>query len=323
MSLNIGVDVGGTKIAASTVDEDGQIRHRARRETPAQDVSAITAAIIEVVQELCERHGSEEVQAVGIACAGFIDAEGAVVRFSPNLAWRDEPLAEGIATETGLFVVLENDANAAAWGEFRFGAAQEVADMIMVTLGTGVGGGIVSDHAVLRGTHGMAAEIGHMRVVPGGHRCGCGNRGCWEQYASGSALVREAREMVTAGSPHVAELAARCGGDPTALTGGMVTEVAQEGDPAARELLEDLGGWVGDGVASLVAILDPQMIVIGGGVSAAGDLVLEPARAAFARQLTGRGHRRVADIVVAELGNDAGMIGAADLAGARRPDAPG
>ncbi|MBA2695600.1 MAG: ROK family glucokinase [Ornithinimicrobium sp.] len=323
MSISIGVDVGGTKIAASTVDEHGAIRHRARRETPAQDAAAISAAIVEVVEELRERHRPEEVQAVGVACAGFIDAEGAVVRFSPNLAWRDEPLAERIVEQTGLFVVLENDANAAAWGEFRFGAARDVADMVMVTLGTGVGGGVVSNHAVLRGTHGMAAEIGHMRVVPGGHRCGCGNRGCWEKYASGSALVREAREMVGGGSPHVAELAARCGGDPSALTGGMVTEVAQEGDPAARELLEDLGRWVGEGVASLVAILDPQMIVIGGGVSAAGDLVLEPARAAFARQLTGRGHRRVADIVVAQLGNDAGMIGAADLGGARRLEASG
>ncbi len=323
MSLSIGVDVGGTKIAASTVDEHGRIRHQARRETPAQDVEAIAAAIVEVVQELRDRQGSEQVQSVGIACAGFIDAAGAVVRFSPNLAWRDEPLAERIAVQTDLFVVLENDANAAAWGEFRFGAARDVAEMVMVTLGTGVGGGIVSNHTVLRGTHGMAAEIGHMRVVPGGHRCGCGNRGCWEQYASGSALVREAREMVAAGSPHVGELAARCAGDPQKLTGAMVTEVAQAGDAAATELLEDLGHWVGEGIASLVAILDPQMIVIGGGVSAAGDLVLDPARSAFARQLTGRGHRRVADIVVAELGNDAGMIGAADLAAARRPDDAG
>jgi glucokinase len=317
MSVCIGVDVGGTKIAASTVDEQGRILHQARRETPAQDVGAIATAIAAVVEELRERHGPGEVLGVGVACAGFIDVTGSVVLFAPNLAWRDEPLAERIRQATGMPVLLENDANAAAWGEFRFGAARDVDDMVMVTLGTGVGGGIISRHQVLRGAHGMAAEIGHMRVVPDGHRCGCGNRGCWEQYASGSALVREAREMVRAGSPHAAELEARCGGDADRLTGQMVTEAAQDGDQAARELLEDLGRWVGEGVASLIAVLDSDMIVVGGGVSAAGDLVLDPARAAFQRQLTGRGHRPEPAMVPARLGNDAGMIGAADLAALR------
>jgi glucokinase len=317
MSVNIGVDVGGTKIAASTVDEDGRILHQALRETPAQDVGAIATAIAQVVEELRGHHGPDDVHAVGVACAGFIDLSGEVVLFAPNLAWRDEPLAERLVASTGLPVLLENDANAAAWGEFRFGAAREVDSMVMVTLGTGVGGGIINHHQLLRGAHGMAAEIGHMRVVPDGHRCGCGNRGCWEQYASGSALVREAREMVRAGSPHSADLEERCGGDADRLTGRMVTEAAQAGDQAARELLEDLGRWVGEGVASLIAVLDSEMIVLGGGVSAAGDLVLDPARSAFQRQLTGRGHRPEPPMVLARLGTDAGMIGAADLAAQR------
>ncbi|MGB3828123.1 MAG: ROK family glucokinase [Ornithinimicrobium sp.] len=319
MTLNIGVDVGGTKIAASAVDEHGTIAARALRETPAQDADAIAGAVVDVVQELRDRAGEagHDVAGVGVACAGFVDAEGTTVVFAPNLAWRDEPLAARVQERAGIPVVLENDANAAAWGEFRFGAARDADHMIMITVGTGVGGGVIDRHQLVRGAHGMAAEIGHLRVVPDGHRCGCGNRGCWEQYASGSALVREARELVAASSPHAADLTRRCGGDPAALTGMMVTESAAEGGQAAIELLEDLGHWLGEGTASLVAVLDTGVIVIGGGVSAAGDLVLDAARAAFARQLTGRGHRPVPPMVLAELGNDAGMIGAADLAAAR------
>lgn len=326
MAVNIGVDVGGTKVAASAVDEAGQIVARARKATPAQDVDAIVGVIVDVVEELraaladgggADSQAEQTAEGVGVACAGFVDAQGEKVVFAPNLAWRDEPLAARVRERIDLPVVLENDANAAAWGEYRFGAARDAEHMIMVTLGTGVGGGIIDRDQLLRGAEGMAAEIGHMRIVPQGHQCGCGNRGCWEQYASGSALVREARELVRAGSAHAADLVERCGGDADALTGSMVTESALEGGQAAIELIEDLGRWVGEGIASLVAVLDTGVIVIGGGVSAAGDLVLEPARAAFARQLTARGHRRVPPIIVAELGDDAGMIGAADLAAVR------
>lgn len=317
MKVYIGVDIGGTKIAASTVDTHGNVLARARRETPAQDVGAIAEAVAEIAAELRQGAGGSMVGGIGVACAGFVDAQGETVVFAPNLAWRDEPLAQRLREVTDLPVMLANDANAAAWGEFKFGAASAAKDTVMVTLGTGVGGGIISEDKLTRGAHGMAAEIGHLRVVPEGRRCGCGNRGCWEQYASGSALVGEAREMIAANSPHAAELSARCSGDPAKLTGSMVTSAAQDGDPAAIELLEDLGRWTGEGMASLAAVLDPDMFVIGGGVSAAGELILEPARAAFARQLTARGHRPLPPIVIAELGNDAGMIGAADLAAVR------
>lgn len=316
MKISLGVDIGGTKIAASVVSQTGKILHRARRETPAQDPDLLVTVVQELVQELSGPLAADghEVGAVGVACAGFIDRRGETVVFSPNLAWRDEPFKARVEEAIGLPVILENDANAAAWGEFRFGAGLGSDHMLMVTLGTGVGGGIIVAGELLRGAHGMSAEVGHMRVVPGGHRCGCGNRGCWEVYASGSALERAARELVSEGTPHAGALSDRCGGDAERLDGSMVTEVARTGDPAAVELFEEVARWTGEGLASLVAVLDPSLLVIGGGVSAAGDLILEPTRAALGRNLTGRGHRSPPRVVLAALGNDAGMIGVADLA---------
>lgn len=317
MTLRIGVDIGGTKTSAAVVDDDGRIVRRARRDTPAQDVEAIAASVVEVVRELIDAD-DDPLATVGVACAGFVDAAGETVLFAPNLAWRDTPLQAVLQEQLGVPVVLENDANAAAWGEFRYGPARDVDDMLLITVGTGVGGGVINDGHLLRGAHGVAAEVGHLRVVPGGIRCGCGNRGCWEMYASGTALEREARELVRAESPHAARLTELCGGDPERLRGRMVTAAAEEGDRAALELLEELGTWLGEGIASLVAVLDPALVVVGGGLSAAGDMILEPARAAYERQVTGRGHRPIGQIVPATLGNDAGMIGAADLAALRR-----
>ena len=190
MTLTIGVDVGGTKIAAGVVDELGALLATTRRETPATDPEMIEAQIQDAVTELRADH---DVAAVGVAAAGFVNAVTGMVLFAPNLAWRDEPLGADLRVRLGLPVTVENDANAAAWGEFRFGAASHVQDMVLLTVGTGLGGGIVSEGRLLRGAGGLGAEVGHVRVVPDGIRCGCGNRGCWEQYASGSALEREAR----------------------------------------------------------------------------------------------------------------------------------
>jgi glucokinase len=312
MSVTIGVDIGGTKIAAGVVSATGEILARARRETPAHDPDQIAHDVAALVTELAGPRS--DVVAVGVACAGFVDRTGSTVLFAPNLAWRDEPLKRRLEAVVDHPVIIENDANAAAWGEFRYGAAHEADDMVLVTVGTGIGGGVVVDSRLLRGAYGVGGELGHMRVVPDGIRCGCGNRGCWEVYASGNALVREARELVASGTPHGAALAEACGGDPAALRGHDVTTVAHAGDAAAIELLADLGGWLGEGAASVSAILDPELIVIGGGVVAAGDLLMDPARAAYGRQLTGRGHRPVAEFVPAALGNDAGLIGAAALA---------
>jgi glucokinase len=309
--MTIGLDIGGTKISGGVIDECGAILAKGRRDTPALDPAAIIQEAASLTRELSLEH---KIDAVGVACAAFIDRAGSTVYFSPNLAWRDEPLQQRLEAAIGLPVIIENDANAAAWGEFRFGAADEAANMVMVTVGTGIGGGIVIDGVLMHGAFGVAAELGHMRVVPGGVRCGCGNRGCWEMYASGNALVREARDLVISGSPLAARLVELCEGDPAVLSGPDVTRAAVEGDPAAVELLADLGVWIGEGVASVAAILDPELVVLGGGVSEAGALLIDPALAAFRRQLTGRGHRPEARFALAKLGNDAGMIGAADLA---------
>lgn len=314
MTVTIGLDIGGTKIAGGLVDDEGRIRVCGRRDTPAQDPNAIAHEAADLIRELAEQGEGEVVTAVGVACAGFINAVGSQVLFAPNLAWRDEPLKQRLESMVEQSVLIENDANAAAWGEFRFGAAREADDMVLVTVGTGIGGGVVVGSRLLRGAFGIGGELGHMRVVPGGHRCGCGNRGCWEVYASGTALVREARGLIVSGTPHAAALTERCGGEPAALRGSDVTEAAEAGDPAALELLTDLGTWIGEGAASVAAILDPELIVIGGGVAESGELLLEPVRAAFARNLIGRGHRPMPKIVSAQLVNDAGLIGAAALA---------
>jgi len=311
VSATIGLDIGGTKIRGCVIDGSGQIVARGRKDTPAQDPVAIVQVAADLIRELSSRRS---IDAVGVACAAFIDRSRSTVIMSPNLAWRDEPLRGRLESVLDVSVIIENDANAAAWGEFRFGAAAGADDVVMLTVGTGIGGGIVVDGALMIGAFGMAAELGHMRVVPDGIRCGCGSRGCWEQYASGSALVREARELVLSGTPHAERLKELCGGDPAALSGPDVTSAAVEGDPAAVELLADLGAWVGEGLASVAAILDPSLIVLGGGVSEAGDLLLDPAVVAFRRHLMGRGHRPEARFALASLGNDAGMIGAADLA---------
>ena len=311
VSATIGLDIGGTKISGCVIDGNGAILAKGRRDTPATDPAAIIKEAASLTRELSCEH---KIDAVGVACAAFIDRSWSTIYFSPNLAWRDEPFQQRLRSALHLPVILENDANAAAWGEFSFGAAVGAGNMVMVTVGTGIGGGVVVDGVLMHGAFGVAAELGHMRVVPGGIRCGCGNRGCWEMYGSGTAMVREAREVVASGTPLAARLSELCGGNPAELSGPDVTRAAGEGDPAAVDLLAELGVWVGEGLASVAAILDPELVVLGGGVSEAGALLIDPALAAFRRQLTGRGHRPEARFALAKLGNDAGMIGAADLA---------
>ncbi|RKE22553.1 ROK family glucokinase [Streptomyces sp. TLI_171] len=309
----IGVDIGGTKVVAGVVDGDGRVVDRLRTETPDKSKSpkVVEDVIVDLVLQLADKH---DVHAVGVGAAGWVDAERSTVLFAPHLNWRGEPLQQALSSRLRFPVVVENDANAAAWAEWRFGAGRGEDHMVMITLGTGIGGAVVRDGHVDRGKHGLAGEFGHMQVVPGGHRCPCGNRGCWEQYSSGNALVREARELAAEESPVVQPLLARAGGSPLGITGPLVTEAAREGDAVAVELLYEVGRWLGVGIANLAAALDPGRFVIGGGVSEAGDLLLGPAQDAFRRTLTGRGFRPEARIVHAALGNEAGLVGAADLA---------
>ncbi len=305
------------------VDAAGTILERRTAPTPSHSPRAVEDAIVDLVAEL--RGLQPAVESVGIGAAGWVDTRQAVVAFSPHLAWRNEPLAQQLAQRIDLPLIVDNDANAAAWAEYRFGAGRGSSVMVCITLGTGIGGGLVVNGDLFRGTYGMAGEWGHMISVPGGHRCECGNRGCWEQYASGNALVREARELARTNSPMAYRLLELLGPDPDAITGPGVTAAAVQGEATAIELLADVGHWLGQGIANLAAALDPDLVVVGGGVSAAGDLLLDPARQAFARTLTGRGFRTPARIEVAHFRNDAGLIGAADLArhAILEPPAPG
>lgn len=314
MKLTIGVDVGGTKIAAGVVDKNGSIIEMLKRPTPAADPAKTIEVISEAVRQLA---GAYEVEAVGIGAAGFVEESRSTVRFAPNLAWRDEPVAQQVQDRVRLPVFVENDANAAAWAEARLGAGRGHDSMVLITVGTGIGAGFVINGELYRGRFGMAGEPGHYRVVPEGRLCGCGNRGCWEQYASGSALVAEARDYARRSPGAAVRLLQLGGGTPEGITGPEVTTAAREGDFGALRCFEIVGRWLGEGLADLAAILDPGCFVLGGGVSEAGDLLLDEARRAFEVGLTGRQYRTHSEIVLAELGQDAGLIGAADLAGRR------
>ena len=310
MSLTVGVDVGGTKVAAGVVDESGVVLAQTRRPTPSDSPEDTAATIAEVVAEL---RADREVEAVGIGAAGWVDADRARVLFAPNLAWRDEPLRDRVSDLVGLPVVVENDANAAAWAESRFGAGRGERNLVVLTLGTGIGGGLILDGALFRGSHGLAGEPGHIAYIGEGEPCGCGSRGCWERYASGTALERIARARSAADPAAAAALVERAGA-AEAIKGTDVTEAALAGDALARDLLAEVGAHLGRGIASLVTLLDPGAVVVGGGLAAAGELLLEPARRSFAETLPGQGHRPAVDIRPAALGNLAGLVGAADLA---------
>ncbi|MDT4937530.1 MAG: glucokinase [Pseudonocardiales bacterium] len=308
--LALGVDIGGTKVSAGVVDGDGKVIDRERRPTPGHDVTETEAIIVNVVETLAARH---DVVAVGVGAAGWIANDNATVVFSPHLAWRNEPLLEALTEKIRLPLHVENDANAAAWAEYRFGSAQGEPVVVCITLGTGIGGGLVIDGTVYRGAYGIACEYGHMTLVPDGLLCACGNRGCWEMYASGRALAREGRDLALQ-SPVAAARLLGLAGSIDAIDGPVVTQAAAEGDPAASSICTTMGRSLGRGISNLAAVLDPSVFVIGGGVSEAGDLLLRPAREEFAHTLTGRGFRRVARVDIAALGSDAGLVGSADLA---------
>ena len=311
MSLTIGVDVGGTKVAAGVVDEHGTVLRSVRRPTPSASPLHVEETIAAAVADLRAEY---DVEAVGIGAAGFIDEDRAVVLFAPNLVWRDEPLRDEVAKRVGLPVVVENDANCAAWAEYRFGAGVGEPYLVVVTVGTGIGGGFVLNGELYRGRFGIGAEFGHMQVVKDGRRCGCGQKGCWEQYCSGRALLHEAREIADVQPQFGARLLELGDGEPEGIEAPEVTQAAREGDPAALACFAEVGWWLGRGLADLSAMLDPGMFVIGGGVADAGDLLLDPARVAYAEQLTGGSARTPPQIRLAKLGNEAGLVGAADLA---------
>lgn len=310
MGLTIGVDIGGTKIAAGVVDEEGSILETVQLPTPSTP-EGVVDAIVEAVRQVSAGH---QVEAVGIGAAGYVDDKRATVLFAPNINWRHEALKDKVEQRVGLPVVVENDANAAAWGEYRFGAGQGHSDVICITLGTGLGGGIIIGNKLRRGRFGVAAEFGHIRVVPDGLLCGCGSQGCWEQYASGRALVRYARQRANATPEYAGILLSLGDGTPEGIEGRHISAAARQGDKVAIDSFRELARWAGAGLADLASLFDPSAFIVGGGVSDEGELVLDPIRKSFRRWLIGGQWRPHAQVLAAQLGGKAGLVGAADLA---------
>lgn len=302
----VGVDVGGTKCLAVALEAGRMIDER-RVPTPVGE-PAVLDAVAAVVAEVA---GSAELRGVGIGVPGFVDRAG-VLRFAPNLPGVvDFPIRAEIEARLGIPALADNDATCAAWGERQLGVAQGYNDVILVTLGTGIGGGIVAGGSLMRGTNGFGGEIGHMVINTDGPECPCGQRGCWERYASGSGLAALAQRAAAEGRAR--RVLARAGGDVANVRGEHVTVAAAEGDAEAKAVLAELGWWVALGLVNLTNIFDPQAFVLGGGLVEAGDLLLDPVREAFGELLAGSSYRPGVDILPATLGEHAGAIGAACL----------
>jgi len=308
--LTVGVDMGGTKCLAVVLDGDGQIVAEQRVATP-RGADAVVDSLVTLIDDLRDALPvpDRELAAVGVGAPGLVDHQG-VLRTAPNLPGVEElPLRALLEERTGLRVQVDNDATCAAWGEREMGAARGRDDVVVVTLGTGIGGGLVLGGRLYRGANGFAAEVGHMIVDPGGPLCPCGRRGCWERYASGSGLGRLAREAAAAGAAaRPLELA---GGDIDRLSGVHVTTAAAEGDDQAFDILRTFSWWVALGLANLANVFDPDTMVMGGGLGHKAELFIEPTREAFARLVLSADHRPPVEIVQASLGERSGAIGAA------------
>ena len=306
----IGMDIGGTKIAGGVVADDGTVLDLVEVPTPANDDALGTLeTLLKIIDSLRERHPA--VEAIGAGAAGMVEWPSGHIRWAPNNAYRELPLRQLLIQETGLPAVVDNDANMAAWAEARHGAAIGYGHVIVLTVGTGIGAGVVLGGELQRGHSGLGGEIGHIILAPDDSRCSCGNTGCLEAMASGTALGRAGREAAAADPGGV--LATLAGGAEK-VTGEVVFDAAQHGDRAARELFAQIGYWLGVGIASVVNLLDIELVVIGGGLVSAGDLLLDPARESFGRFLFGRTRRPLPAIVPAHFGPDAGVVGAAALA---------
>jgi len=303
----IGIDVGGTSVRAGVVDASGGLLDTARTAT-ARGEAALEEAIAGVVGELRTRH---DVEAVGLAVAGFVGDDRRTVMFAPHLPWRDADVADRIADRVGLPVTLEHDANAATFAEHRFGAARGCRVGVFVALGTGIGAGLLLNGELFRGAHGVAPELGHLCLVPGGRTCPCGKAGCWERYCSGTALAATAVELLATRPGRSTVLARE---DPDAVTGRRVAGAARDGDPIARMAMAELARWLGEGLALVADVYDPEIVVIGGGVSESAPLFLDEAREVYMRSVTGGKRRPLARIRTAQLGDEAAIVGAATLA---------
>jgi glucokinase len=305
----VGIDVGGTSTKAAVVTPEGKVVARAERPT---DVHAGTKTIIAVAEDLLTRAKElrVEIAAVGVGAAGFVDAATGSITFSPNLTYDDPHIAEALRTRVGLPVIVDNDANAAAWGERTFGCAKGCDDVSLVTLGTGIGSGFVVGGLLLRGATGAGAELGHTIVDPHGPQCGCGLRGCLEQLASGTAIARMAKEAMDSDPDSIILALA---GSVAAIRSEHVSEAATQNDETARAVLQRAGRSLGIGLSNVVNLFDPEVVVLGGGLVQVGEPYLGPARDQLFRMTTEQ-HRRPNRLDVTALGHDAGILGAAALA---------
>jgi glucokinase len=304
-----GVDLGGTNLRVGVIGADATILGHRHVATP-HTLDDIVDAIATGVREL--RALGPDAPALGVGAAGMVDREG-TIHYSPNVpAFRHAPVRARLEDALAMPVAVDNDANVAVLGERTYGVARGHDDVLLVTLGTGVGGGVVSGGVVLRGAHGFGAEIGHFQIDPDGPECACGQRGHWEAMASGTALGVLGRTRAEAGL--APGLLARAGGDVDAIEGTTVGEAAREGDADAVDVLHEYARAVAVGLVGLVNVLDPQLVVVSGGLVELGDLLLDPIRASFAGRIEGTSYRPEVPIVAAALGDDAGLIGAAVLA---------
>ena len=309
-ALTIGVDIGGTKVSAGVVDLDGNIISSDRRSTPVSGGVELIATITDLIKSLQERH---EIAGIGISIAALISADQGTIVGAPNIANLSKlNFVEELKKSFNLPVVAENDANSAMWAEYKFGNAKNLNPVMFFIIGTGMGGGLVIDGKLFKGANGIGAEFGHMIVQPNGIKCGCGANGCIEQYASGSALMRYAKEEMKADPIKAKELLkySDASGD---ISGATLTTAAKQGNEIALSAFNKQADWLGSACASYTLLLDPQAIVIGGGVVEAGELFLNPVRIAMEKYMPFAGTHSLPKIVAAKYGNDAGLIGAADL----------
>ena len=311
--LYIGIDVGGTTAKAGVVDEAGQILYKSSCKTGIErDFEDIAADMAELCRHIVRESGHEmaEVAAVGVGIPGEQSPKTGLVAFCNNLGWVDVPLMQRLRDALGLPVYVDNDANVAALAESAFGASRDVKSSILITLGTGVGGGIVRDQRIHTGAHGVGGESGHMVVVVDGEPCNCGHRGCWEKYASATAIIRMGRALMEE-KPDCA-LARQMGGDAANLNAKAVLDLAKAGDADCAGIFETYVKYLCVGLANLINIYDPDMLVLGGGVAHAGDFLLDAVRAALGDYVYCPA-LSWARVELARLGNDAGIIGAAML----------
>jgi glucokinase len=306
--LTIGIDIGGTKISAGVVDSSGNLIDSSKCSTPAEGGKDLISSVVNLVKELNKKH---EIKGIGISIAALISSDYGTIVGAPNIANLSKlNFANEIKEEFKLPIIIENDANAAMWAEFKFGSAKGLNPVMFFIIGTGVGGSLVIDGKLLKGANGIGAEFGHMCVVPNGLLCGCGAKGCIEQYASGGALIRYANEALLANPDKSEEVLSFGEGK---LSGTALTKAAKAGNELALAAFSKQADWLGLACASYSLIIDPQAIIIGGGVVDAGELFLTPVRAAMRKYMPFAESHVPPKIIAAKFGNDAGLIGAADL----------